>query len=337
MPNKCVSSSLLIVILVAAPAIALGAEPPHGTWFALEASAPPGDPARVESVATAPAEVRINLVVPGLESRLVETHGGPRGLLEVPGAGVTGALGHPRLPALRYMVEMPPGADVFVDLAPASVSRLPLDVLEIDRALVPVQAPVPKIEGAAERAYFIEDIDVYASDRYLPTESVQVIDRAVLRGRHVAVIEVRPVRYNPADGTVEVWSRAELRVAFEGGVPEAALREKLRLASPALDGWIEREIVARPDAVAVPAPASPRATSAAAGAVGMLVIVHDDFVSALQPFIDWKEKTGFKIEVLQTSQIAPNPTGLPAGAPHRPHLDPQRESNDGRGGQATHL
>jgi subtilisin-like proprotein convertase family protein len=308
MSNKCVSSGLLIFILFAATSIALGSEPPPGTWFAWEASASPGDPARVESVATAPAEVRIDLVVPGLESRVVETRGGPRGLLEVPGAGVTGALGHPRLPALRYMVEMPPGAEVFVSLTPASVSRMSLETLGIESPLIPVQPPVPKIEGAAERAPFVEEVGVYASDRFLPAESVQVVDRAVLRGRHVAVIEVRPVRYNPADGSVEVWSRAELRVAFEGGVPQAALREKLRLASPALDGWIEREIVARPDSIASDTSAFPRATSASEGAAGMLVIVHDDFVGALQPFVDWKEKTGFKIEVLATSQIDPSPT-----------------------------
>jgi uncharacterized repeat protein (TIGR01451 family) len=307
MSKNLVSIGLLFVILLVAPAGARSAESQPGAWFALEASAP-GEPARVEAITTAPAEVRMDLVVPGLESRVVATRGEIRALLDIPGAGVTGTQGHPRLPALRYMVESPPGAQVLVELAPVSVRRLYLDDLGIEHPLIPVQPPVPKIEGAAERAPFVEDAVVYATDRYLPAESALVVDRPVLRGRHVAVIEVRPVRYNPVDGSIEVWSRAELRVAFEGGVPAAARREKLRLASPVLDAWIEREIVAAPDDLRVPAVDPSKAPSAGEGATGMLVIANDAFVAALAPFLDWKEKTGFKVELLRTSAIGVNPT-----------------------------
>jgi subtilisin-like proprotein convertase family protein len=296
-----------VLLLLATPALASSSTTPDGHWLALEASTP-GEPARVDGVASASTEVRLDIVVPGLTSRVESTRKGARGRLVIPDAGVTGEPGHPSLPALRYMVEVPPGARVLIDLAPESVRRVSLSDLGIARPLLPVQPPVPKIEGAAARAPFVEDAEAYAADRYLPEESAVLVERSVLRGRHVALIEVRPVRYNAVSGSIEVWSRAELRVAFEDGAPAAARREKARLASPPLDAWIEREIVARPEGI-TPHPAVPMAaTSASEGAVGMLVVAHDGFADALQPFLDWKVKSGFKIELLRTSDIAPNPT-----------------------------
>ena len=62
--------------------------------------------------------VDLAIEVPGLMSRSVGTRRGPRGLLTLPGGGMTGALGEPRLPALRYLVEIPPSAEVRVSLEP---------------------------------------------------------------------------------------------------------------------------------------------------------------------------------------------------------------------------
>jgi subtilisin-like proprotein convertase family protein len=50
------------------------------------------------------------------------------------------------------------------------------------------------------------------------------------------------------------------------------------------------------------------AGGAAEGAVGMLVICHDDFLAAVTPLIDWKEKSGIKVEVVLISAIGTSPT-----------------------------
>ena len=296
--------ALLLGLLLCLP-INLASSPsdPDG-WFSID-SAPRGAAARVETATPAADGIDLSVRVPGVLTRTIETKAGPRGVLTIPEGGVTAETGHPRLPVLRTMVEVPPGATIALEIEVGSTRRVTLAELGIAAPLLPVQLPIPKLEGARELAPFTEDAAAYALNQFLPAEPVAVVDRAILRGRHVALIEFRPVRYNPAAGTVEIWSEAELKVRFEGGRAEVARREASRLASHPMDRWLTREIAGlEPSA----APAVPTEGGASTGALGMLVIVEDDYVAAIQPFLDWKKQTGYKVELLRMSEIGTNPS-----------------------------
>jgi len=274
-------------------------------WYAFDGG-PRGAAAEVLAVTPVEAGLDLSLSVLGLETGTIQTKAGPRGVLLIPGGGVSGETGHPRLPVLRYLIEVPPGASIELKLAVHDSSTLRLSELGVETLLMPVQAPVPKIEGAAALAPFAQDAVAYARDEYLPAERVAVVGRAVLRGRHVAQVEVRPVRYNPVTGTVEVWSRAELKIRFEGGLERVARRDKGRLASRPMDDWLEREIQA--PTLPPQLPAAPNAGGASEGALGMVVVAHDSFVDAIQPLLDWKRKTGYKVDLVRTTDLGANPT-----------------------------
>ncbi|MCP3979687.1 MAG: hypothetical protein GY716_10230 [bacterium] len=294
-------SSLLLVSLLFGIGFAWGADPPD--WYAL-AAAPPKTPPDVGPVVAVEDGFDLTLRVPGLATGTTAIKGRTRGVIELPGAGVAGRLGAPRLPVLRRLVEVPPGAEVRVELVSPALRTLTLAELGLHEPLLAVQRPVPKVEGAAEAIPFEEDAALYAIDALAPAARVEVVDRAVVRGRHVALIEIRPVRYNPADRIVEVFSEATLRVRFEGGDRDAAQREKGRLASPAFDRWVVEDVIAPID----PQPVTPRdAGGGAQGAEGMLVVVNDAFADAVAPFVDWKQQTGFRVEVIRTSELGGSP------------------------------
>jgi len=291
---------VLCLLLVAPLALAAGEARPPATWQALDSS-PAGAEARLAAVQRSGDSVSLSLSLPGFWARTVDSKAGPRGLLEIPEGGVTANPGSPLLPVLRYMVEAPPGAKITLDLT-ASWQRSSLADLGIEHRLLPVQHPVPKIEGAAALIPFVEDAAIYETNAFMPAEAAVVADRAVIRGRHIALIEIRPVRYNPATGSIQYWSQAELRISFDGGIPEAARRNKSRLASAIHDSWLAGEIIELPSAGDESSTRGP-AGGAAEGAVGMLVICHDDFEAAVTPLLDWKEKSGFKVEVVLISEI----------------------------------
>jgi subtilisin-like proprotein convertase family protein len=292
---------VLFSIILVAFSTGFASEPDR--WHAFDGAAQQTD-ARVETVSATPGGIDLDVTVPGVLAREITTKAGPRGLLGIPGGGAGGELGTPRIPVLRYLVEVPPGASVDVQLSPAGVQSLSLATLGLTTPLVPVQPPVPKIAGAEELIPFEQNAAVYATDRLLPDRRAAVVDRAVLRGRHVALIEVRPVRYNPVQSTVEVFSSATLQVRFEGGHPEAAQRAKSRLSSHVMDSWLDDAITGAPETQT----SSWSSGGAAEGAEGMLVIAYDAFVDALQPFLDWKSKTGFKVVLVRTSEIGASPT-----------------------------
>lgn len=299
--------SLIILVLLSIPLLAAAADRTGDLeWYPL--IGPGEESPALLSVLNAPeGELRARLLVPGLLAGTGPTKGGPRSFLEIPGGGLTAGPGGPRLPVLRYLVEIPPGAELSLSLTAADRRTLSLGELGLEAPLAPVQLPVPKIAGAREAAAFLEERSLYERDALWPAEAVALVDRAVLRGRSLALVEVRPVRYNPALGILEVWSRAELRVAWEGGDPADALRRRTRLKSSALDAALDSLVTGAGPPSGEGATAG-SAGGAAEGAEGLLVVVHDDFLGALQPLVDWKRQTGFKVEVVKTSSLGPSPT-----------------------------
>jgi subtilisin-like proprotein convertase family protein len=295
---------LLLLVLSLTPFTAMAApEPADGHWHPLA-----GDGPILQAVETAESGIDLRLAVPGVRLRTTATRVGPRGVVEIPGAGATGRIGSPALPVLRYIVEVPAGAKVSVTLDARRVMTLNLSDLGIEAPLLPVQPPVPKIPGAEKTVPWVEDARTYVTRG--PSQLAVVTDRAVVRGRHVVLVEVRPVRYDPVEGAIEVWAGAVLRVRFEGGDAVASRREKNRLGSYTLDRWLDDAVVGSNEvgsdggSQVILGPAG----GPAEGAEGMLVVVHDAFLDALQPFLDWKRKTGFKVEVVRTSDLGTSPT-----------------------------
>ncbi len=252
------------------------------------------------------------IAVPGVFAGTSLTERGSRGRLEIDGGGFLSTVGEPRLPVLRYLVEVPRGARVVPALGTRNTALLSLAALGLDGAVLPVQPPVVKRPGAT--APFTENGVLYAKDAFFPAEPVAIVDRGILRGRDVVLVEVRPVSYNPVRGLVRIATDATLELVLDGGLAVQSARDGSRLRSPMHDAWIASAIVPAVVPATGDAPAAaPRAPEgqgggAAEGAEGMLVVVNDAFYDAIQPLVEWKRKSGFKIEVLKTSSIGPTPT-----------------------------
>ncbi len=253
--------------------------------------------------------LELQVRVPGLFVDTRASKGGPRALLRVPGAGVAGAVGDPALPVLRTMIEIPPGAELGLELVPSGYTTLRLLDQGLADRLMPRQSPVPKLPGAEEGIPFIENVKAYSQDSFVPAAELYIVDRAVVRGRHIALVEIPLVRYNPAEGMVLVLQGASVRVSARGGSPESARRNHARLDSVALAPLAEQAIAGSLVPAAAPSYGGRAdAGGAAEGAEGLVVVVHDAFEAAAQPLIDWKRKSGYKVEVIKTSSLGASPT-----------------------------
>ncbi len=301
-------------LLMAALVVLLASSVPAGDresrrWLPLGSSAPGGQVSTALSLRAA-GRVEARVTVPGMWAEQVATPAGGRAAIAIPGAGWTADIGRPRLPVMRYLVEVPAGARAAAILEPSGTETWTLEAIGIRRPVIPVQPPVPKIAGAEDGIPFTEDAASYAAEADYPSERVIIAGEAVLRGRHVVLVEARPVRYNPARGTLDVWREAVLRVTWSGGDDAASAREISRLRSKSLDSWIGSEILnASSPSVSGPGGVSAdTAGGAAEGAEGLLVIAYDGFVDAVQPLVEWKRKSGYKVELIRTSSLGSPPT-----------------------------
>lgn len=309
---------VLLVVVLTCIAVALASE--NDRYFPIVS----GDEPRAGIVSIARPTVgrlEAQISVPGVLAGTAPTARGLRGRIRIEGGGVLSGVGQPALPVLRYLVEVPHGARVTAALAVRGSSTLSLrEVAGVEAPLLAVQPPLVKLPGAS--VPFTEDAKLYAQDSLFPSERVAVVDRGIVRGREVVLVEVRPVRYNPARGIVEIATDSVLEMTYAGGAQGQAARDASRLRSPMHDAWLSGTLLSAAEpspAAAAPGSAGPETAAegpgtdgagggAAQGAEGLFVVVNDTFYDAIQPLVEWKKKSGYKVEVLKTSQLGGTPT-----------------------------
>lgn len=222
--------------------------------------------------------------------------------------GYTREVGSPRLPVIRELIEIPHGATCKVEIENPVYQEYTLDELGMNARLYPAQAPVPKMPGAWNNASFAMNKDIYAADALCLNETASFEDAGYIRGSHVGLLQVFPVNYNPAKGTLKVLTQATIHIEISGGDIETTLAEKARLADTAFDALASRIIknkAAFEEACSITAPQSSRST-------GLLVIAHSTFAShsALQDFADLKNSLGFDTRIVDHVTAGSNKTGI---------------------------
>jgi hypothetical protein len=305
MPSSCsravVRLALLLAVACAPTSLALSAP----AW--IPSSDPVPRPVQVELEEARPGSLSAHVSVPGFLGEAVERSGRLYARLELLAGDRSGQIGQPALPVVRMLVEVPPGAALDVRLEEVSgVWEQPLVALGLPGQVVPLQPPVPK-RPDADPPGFVIDETAYSRTGFHPAGAVEVVARAMLRGRELALVELRPVRYDPARGLVRLWSSA--RLVVEATAPDVRCSERAsdRLADQLGAGIVLGSL--SPCAAGSPA-RDGFGTAGPGPAEGLLVIVHDDFAAAIDPFVDWKERTGWKVDVRQLSEIAAEPTDV---------------------------
>ena len=221
-----------------------------------------------------------------LEVGTVQESGGEYATLALPEAGLAAEPGRPAVPVYRRLVEVPYGCEVTVsaDLGAIETRQLSLPV-------VPRQAPVPK-SGPAPA--FILDAKVYSTDESAPEIGTRLVDVAVVRGRRVAVVEIRPVGYSPVRNLVEYAPQLKVTVKWSGADRAKTNAMLRRYSSPPFAGRLDGIVVNSRQVRDFHEPALP---------VGYLVIVPDEWQSNVAPLAEWRRRKGFNVFVRTLSEV----------------------------------
>jgi hypothetical protein len=131
-----------------------------------------------------------------------------------PESAPLGGIGQPVLPVVRRLIVVPDGATFTLEVAAGRPVRVDLAAAGYPGLVEPRQAPVPKIPGARENAPFDFDGAAYTIDALQPADRVQVTELGIVRGHRLALLEIRPVAYNPARGELVLWPQVDATVSF---------------------------------------------------------------------------------------------------------------------------
>lgn len=248
-------------------------------------------------------QVVLDIQIFGLWSEEMETKGGMFNRLSIPDCGVTNVVGLPNLPMIRQMVQIPYGAQVSVEVISSRFEEMFLVDLGIAHRVIPVQPPIPKIEGAWENAKFVIDEAAYSQDSFYPVDLAKDVETGVIRGHRFVTVEISPVSYNPTSGTVKLYSHLTVRVVLSGADRAKTETMLSRYSSPPFEDICQDMFVnyASYQDVIKGLPTLP---------IGYLIITHTDFEAQAAPLADWKRKKGFHVTVANQTQTGTNTTSI---------------------------
>lgn len=192
--------------------------------------------------------------------------------------------GYPELPVLNRLIEIPHGAEAQVSVVSYQEETIHLAEWGIATPIFPSQPSISKSEDPA-KVKFQYRAEVYRADEFSGREIATLEIVGTMRGRRLARVSISPLRYNPARNALKVLNRLEIEIRFVGAdlAQTRALRQKYY--SPLFEGAFERLLNYQP-AIDDTLSRYP---------IKYVILSDPMFQTALQPFVEWKTRKGFKV------------------------------------------
>ena len=234
-----------------------------------------------------------------IESIEIATQRGTFSEIAIEGTYASGEIGTPELPASHQLLAVPFGATPQVNVISYTTTDYRLSDYGIG-TLIPHQPSVRKDQNLDE-VEFVYNAAAYQTRSLAtaPTATIEV--QGTMRGIRIGSLVINLVSYNPAANTLRVFNDIEVEINFVGADRTETERMLLNTYSPYFDIVYKQMFNYRqimdvyddhPDLMAYP--------------VHMIVITPENYISALQPWINWKIQKGFDVNVVTTAQAGGN-------------------------------
>ena len=205
--------------------------------------------------------------------------------LFLPGYNTSMTNGDPRLPVLKKLIEVPIGANVNITVKNAVFIEIPLSQAGAMFRIMPAQPSLSKSIRTGDVPFFFNE-HTYQTATYLPHEMVQVVNIGIFRSLRLARLEISPVFYNPVTAMLQVCTSADVELRFADADISQTIQLKQRTYSPFFGLGNPAVLNFKPLADKSNFTKYP---------VKYVIVADPMFQAALQPFVEWKTKKGFKV------------------------------------------
>ncbi len=147
----------------------------------------------------------------------------------------------------------------------------------------------------------------YNEDKFWPGELAKLEDPFILRDFRGQTITIYPLQYNPVSQTLRVYTDIIIQVT---GTNETGVTELVRNSDIVN---IEKDFGQIYNRFFLNMRSTEKNYQLLEGEEGSLVIIaHDDFMEAMQPFVNWKRTTGRKTEIVAKSEVGTTASAIKA-------------------------
>ncbi len=231
---------------------------------------------------------------------ITTTHVAAYDVIEMHGLRSTLELGRPELPVAFIRFALPEG----MTAVEASATVTQASVIPGRFEVRPVQPQIPfSLPMIPE--WLDPEPSIYESPTPYPSTACRLMDTGNMSGHRVATVAVYPIQYSPADGALTLNETVTIAIEFErdGRAARTPAARSIRADRVVVERV--KDFVVNPHDVT----GTPTLTTRD-DQVDYLVVTSSTYEPLFQPLIDWKEQKGLKAEVVTTSWIYSNYSGV---------------------------
>lgn len=235
---------------------------------------------------SSPNRIAVEFTLGGFEQTLVSIDGRDYAQIGLPGEALTLEEGLPELPLSARSVIIP--NDRMTKLR--VVSSEYVDLQGVDP--IPSKGNLPRTIDPASVPYTFGAF--YSSDGWYPGSPASVREPYILRDYRGQTLVANMIQYQPSTHTLRVYTRLVVELLDAGfGGPNTLQTTPRALEQGFSDIYREHFLNFE----------NGERYSMVPEVGSMLVIVYDDFASAMQPFVDWKNRMGVPTQLVLKSAV----------------------------------
>ncbi|MEH0018550.1 MAG: C25 family cysteine peptidase [Desulfobacter sp.] len=215
--------------------------------------------------------------------------------------------GEPKLPKVTRSIAIPENGNMALQV--------------VEEEYIEFNMKVAPSKGILMRTVNIDDVPhsfskVYQTDAFYPGKRAELGTPYQLRNVRGVTVDVYPFAYNPVTQTLRVYTRLVVSITNTAtGSFNSLMMRSAQSSDTYFKSIYENHFINF---------TSPDVAKAAVGETGrMIVICHDAFCNAAQPYVDWKNQKGISTTKVAVSTIGNNYTAI------KNYIQTEYDKNDG--------
>ena len=269
----------MTLVLVMLTVISFGQQ-----WVAIKS----GTPSTIQTtlVSSSESQITVNLQVPGFYTQEVTTPRGEANLITVPRTVSTAAAGEPKLP----MIAIPA---IVGDRQHYGIRIIDAQYTDFQMAVAPSKGDFPRTINPADVPYTYGE--AYSTNAFFPAQNVDLYEPYILRDFRGQNMVIYPFAYNGVTNTLRVYYDMTVEMYSDGMSNENIIdrRSTVVKMDPEIEAMYSNHFINFGESLSKYTPMVETGE--------LLVICHDAFMSAMQPFVNWKKQIGRPTTMVGTS------------------------------------
>ncbi len=253
-------------------------------WFAIDGSTP--GTIKTTLVSSSESRITVNVQLPGFYANEVTTPRGAANIISVPKTVSTAEAGEPNLPMMAIPVMVGDRQHYSIRLVDAQYTDFQMEV-------APSKGDFPRNINPDDVPYTYGE--AYNQNAFFPAENVGLYEPYILRDFRGQNMVVYPFAYNPIAKTLRVYHNMTVEMFADREQGENILdrRSNEVKMDPEFGELYSNHFINYSEGLSKYTPVSETGE--------LLIICHDAFMDAMEPFVAWKKQIGRPTTMVGTS------------------------------------